>query len=860
MSNSFDPYLQWLGIRDPQRPPNLYRLLGVDLFESDVDVIESAADRQMAHLRTFQNGPHAETSQRLLNEIAAAKVCLLTPSRKSTYDDQLRAQQPPREPPLAAPGELPGEDVLDVVVEPDPVTLRTPGRGPRVARPWYASMKLLLPLLALLLSFVTYRIYRDHAPSSAAQPIADDRTAEAPITKEPSLSGAPDSEVVRNDERVDTSTRDELTDVAADRSPVPADVSDVAESPSEEPSPSDVTTESQPATDPDSVSANADAPSPPGWNEAALSRPRPAGSIYDKLAHGRRPAAALSQRDLAAADGALQALRLNQALGLPESLFQEAELVRDAIAQFWQAVDQAQSDLKAQDTLVIAGVPVTVVSRDGTSVTLAAPTGQQHSFDLRLRNIHPDLAVALVESHYRTSPATAWRLIATCLAVDHQGDVRRANEFAQQAEWQGFAAEFLPQLVRHLSGDDVSDAPPLSFPVPAAPAHSNDEPDVRPTDAPDASEGLPDSAAMQQARREVLSPILVELRQQEVPVERWPQELLARADSPELDEAARYALLDNALKRARSRRDVDAALAVIDVIARDFGQDRADLRYELLQYVTRRLKGEDRRRYAEFAEQLARDAVDVDDYEQAIRFASLAQSIGRSVPDRAFRKQLLDFRLEIDAIQAAFASLKSMPSGPDAGAAAGSARFKVLAKGDFVQGLQGLRDTADAALAELVKQELAPPTSAEQQLKLARGWFQFAEKLSGVEKVNSLRRARYWFRACDAKLSRVERVQVQQDLDAITSVLGRDSDQLDLTGLSPVEMRVGYGTFGINKNIDAAANPKVAALPQLDGVKISRFLWACAPSRIEYLLPSAQRALAPLGWSTLPLPTVFDLS
>ncbi len=44
MEESFDPYLEWLGIRDEQRPPNHYRLLGVEPFENDPKVIASAAD------------------------------------------------------------------------------------------------------------------------------------------------------------------------------------------------------------------------------------------------------------------------------------------------------------------------------------------------------------------------------------------------------------------------------------------------------------------------------------------------------------------------------------------------------------------------------------------------------------------------------------------------------------------------------------------------------------------------------------------------------------------------------------------------------------------------------------------------
>jgi hypothetical protein len=48
MTMSFDPYHKWLGIPSREQPPNHYRLLGISLFESDPDVIDAAANRQMA--------------------------------------------------------------------------------------------------------------------------------------------------------------------------------------------------------------------------------------------------------------------------------------------------------------------------------------------------------------------------------------------------------------------------------------------------------------------------------------------------------------------------------------------------------------------------------------------------------------------------------------------------------------------------------------------------------------------------------------------------------------------------------------------------------------------------------------------
>jgi len=91
MSNAFDPYHTWLGISPAEQPPNHYRLLGVAMFEDSRDVISNAADRQMAHIRTFQSGKHSAESQKLLNELSAARVTLLDSKKRAAYDAKLRA-------------------------------------------------------------------------------------------------------------------------------------------------------------------------------------------------------------------------------------------------------------------------------------------------------------------------------------------------------------------------------------------------------------------------------------------------------------------------------------------------------------------------------------------------------------------------------------------------------------------------------------------------------------------------------------------------------------------------------------------------------------------------------------------------
>jgi len=92
VKSEFDPYRKWLGIPPTEQPPNHYRLLAIPLFEPDADVISHARDARMAHIKTFQSGPHSQWSQRILNELAAASVCLLSPEKKQKYDQELRTR------------------------------------------------------------------------------------------------------------------------------------------------------------------------------------------------------------------------------------------------------------------------------------------------------------------------------------------------------------------------------------------------------------------------------------------------------------------------------------------------------------------------------------------------------------------------------------------------------------------------------------------------------------------------------------------------------------------------------------------------------------------------------------------------
>ncbi len=92
MTDVFNPYHRWLGIPPEEQPADHYRLLGVRRFESDLSVIEHAADRHMDHLRRMSIGPNGKLAEKLLGEVSAASTCLLVPETKAKYDAQLKSK------------------------------------------------------------------------------------------------------------------------------------------------------------------------------------------------------------------------------------------------------------------------------------------------------------------------------------------------------------------------------------------------------------------------------------------------------------------------------------------------------------------------------------------------------------------------------------------------------------------------------------------------------------------------------------------------------------------------------------------------------------------------------------------------
>ena len=90
MSDVVEACEKWLGIPAEEQPANHYRLLGLELFESDRATIDGAAKRLMGFLQKQLSGPDQAAIRKLLDRISDARRCLLLTDRKTAYDQRLR--------------------------------------------------------------------------------------------------------------------------------------------------------------------------------------------------------------------------------------------------------------------------------------------------------------------------------------------------------------------------------------------------------------------------------------------------------------------------------------------------------------------------------------------------------------------------------------------------------------------------------------------------------------------------------------------------------------------------------------------------------------------------------------------------
>jgi hypothetical protein len=723
MAEAFDPYRQWLGIQDPQRPPNLYHLVGVERFEQDLIAIANAADRQMAQVRNYQAGPQAEEAQRLFQELIAAKLCLLDPKRKADYDALLRAQMSgayamPASTPAAPPTEYQAvgyNDGYPAASQPVPEATEADTGLTSTTKIVIGSLGVAILLLLVLIVWLTgSRTSPLNEPSTQVAAGTKSEATAKPSPAKPAIAAKP--------ERMEPP------------SPPKSATSSVLSAPLVK------SDDSLPPNQPSAGAMPAIQPEPSKPASPAATQPARAA---DALLAAR---IAMAKRDLIAAA---------EQLDLASSLVTAAELselnrlkeLLGALGAFWRAVRSGMAELKPGEMLDVTGRKLLVTI--ATTEDLAVKSGTQE-VRFTIANLPPALALVLCERKLANQPS-AGVLKATFLVFDPRGDKRLARQWCDQAAQDGLSVAALLAELGPASevAEKSAKTPKLVSPSPKVDASSKTS----------SKPPIPEAAAQAAALAEVRKIHRDELDKAQEPAKKkaLARSLLKEAAETQDEPVIRYVLLGQARDLAVSVGDSELLRDVLDETAKYYDVNAQEQLIAILNDVAEsRIGTGGKKELARGALEAAEECIVQHDYDAALKLARAAQgmAMGR---DTTLSKQAGDLaktvprlRQEYERFQQAAKVLADDPDNSAANLAQG--KYYCLVQNTpeaWKKGLPMLAKGNDEKLKTLAEAELALSRSkpvAGDMFNLAEQWYDVARSGEESAQESFRSRAAFWYK------------------------------------------------------------------------------------------------------------------
>jgi hypothetical protein len=166
----------------------------------------------------------------------------------------------------------------------------------------------------------------------------------------------------------------------------------------------------------------------------------------------------------------------------------------------------------------------------------------------------------------------------------------------------------------------------------------------------------------------------------------------------------------------------------------------------------------------------ADQAAAVDAFDVVQQLASLAESAANKTRQMkvvaSIQVRLGDLRglvAEFAQVKAAFTRLDRTPD--DAAAHLAIGRFYALHKGQWALGLSHLAQGGDAELAELAQRELARPADGLAQTAVGDGWWDYAQKSSGLTHSVASAHAAEWYKTARQTIQGITLARIQSRID-----------------------------------------------------------------------------------------------
>ncbi|MCL4190885.1 MAG: hypothetical protein KJZ87_04000 [Thermoguttaceae bacterium] len=747
MSEVFDPYYIWLGIPPEEQPPHYYRLLGLRAFETNADAIGHAADQRMTLLRTFQTGKHTDESQRLLNEVALARVTLLNPDKKAAYDQQLQtwlasvATPPPLHPRAAAPP--------DNVPSAWPLEVERPTRRQRSHR----RSSLLLAAVALAVLATVGAIFW-----AGGWPVAelDGPSSGVEQTNSPPVSG---TGVPPGTHRSKSSPNTPGQMPAAPA--VPA--SSVAVSPADR---LDATVDLLALVDPQTHAVRG------SWRkeDGALAAGMGTNLLQIPFAPPEEYDLSLTAEHVGGQSGIYLG---TVAGGRHFQVLIDGYLTSGGVAgiELLDGQIALRNAAQRQGLFLPRGQPFTLtyrirkngltVERDGGSIF--AWQGDFARCSTRAIWSVPDprrLALALANAEYRF---TAITISPPAEPIDF-GRISLA-----------------PPLVEPPSGAPPTEGGSQPLPTVAAESPPQDTPDE--TTAPRLP--LPEVARQDEIASHIRQVVNVDAARTAEEKQAALAELVRLADQARDRPDERFVLWREAIKLAVAAGNAQRAIEATDRIAADFQIDAVMARLSVLKDLTGTARDESQiAALVTAADTVIDDALDSGQYAAALEAATAAYRASQRPAGQGLRKQVHERQKAVEKIhshwqnvQKSLELLAADPADPAANLEAG--KWHAFTLNDWERGLPCLSKGSDAALAAAAQQELdARPADGEAEAVLGDLWWDLARQYQGDDREAILAHAGTWYEKAAASLpSGLLQTKVNKRLDDLagTEKPGRSS-------------------------------------------------------------------------------------
>jgi len=606
VSDSFDPYFEWLGVRGDGSLPDHYRLLGLDSFESDPGLIGRAADAALARVRRIRPGAHLAQWSSLLDQLVAAKACLLSSESKATYDTDLRNPTPVfRDCPdfrVSENGTAPfdARSPSFPSAEPAPMASTIPAPAPEPAPVEEPMQGVARPVATVNVS-ATAQL----PESSWTGPIIAGL-----VVMLVGLGGAL-VYTMRQRDRLSLDFTGFPASKTVDASFVEtSDVSTSSSGPSPHRSnsqpagaPVDRRPDSLPRTPPAFSPLNSDGSVPVAMEEPEKAEPtidaQKAATFARAVAEAR---AAFSDRDMDSARKHMKTAADNAQTPEDGGQVDRLKTMQENLTQFWDGIRVAMAKYSPTDEIVVKNMRAIVVEsgRDQLTVRAEGRTGRY-----RATTLPTPFVMVMIEQFLGKDPGSK-AIIGTFLAVDPNGDRALAKRYWREAARAGFDTE---KLLHELDGT-----------ASAGPVHG------RRVDPPT------DRKRLQVAERFVRETFKNNFADAATPAKKaeLARELLARgaatADNPD----AGFVMFREACDLAVAAGQPALACEAVEQMARYYNVDELEWKTVTLKKASRTSRGASRQReIAQNALGLVEQAVQQQQMEQAGRLAVLALAAAR---------------------------------------------------------------------------------------------------------------------------------------------------------------------------------------------------------------------------------------